>query len=84
MGSGFKSLVGHLDLAVGERRNPQLWWWRACEGCRLSFLWKYRSYRHRRNSGIFLLETKSHRGTVTSTESQILVNGLEPEKDFVA
>ncbi len=35
-------------------------------------------------SGIFLLETKSHHGTVTTTESEILVNGQAPEKDFVA
>ncbi len=34
-------------------------------------------------SGIFLLETKSHHGTVTTTESEILVNGHIPEKDFV-
>lgn len=35
-------------------------------------------------SGITLLETKSHRGKVTTTESNILVNGKKPEKDFVA
>jgi hypothetical protein len=34
--------------------------------------------------GIFLLETKSHRGTVTMTEDEILVNNRTPEKDFVA
>jgi hypothetical protein len=33
--------------------------------------------------GIILLETKSHHGTVTTTDNQILVNGDEPEKDFV-
>lgn len=33
-------------------------------------------------NGIFLLETKSHWGTVTTTESEILVNGKMPEKDF--
>ncbi len=83
MGSGFKSLVGHLDLAVGERRYPQLWWWRACKGCRLSLLNIDRIVISQR-SGIFLLETKSHRGTVTTTESEILVNERSPEKDFVA
>ena len=34
--------------------------------------------------GIFLVETKSHYGTVTTTDSEILVNGHEPEKDFVS
>jgi Nuclease-related domain/Topoisomerase DNA binding C4 zinc finger len=34
--------------------------------------------------GIFLLETKSHHGIVTTTDSQILVNGEESEKDFIA
>ncbi len=83
MGSGFKSLVGHLDLAVGERRYPQLWWRRASKGCRLSLLNIDRIVISQR-SGIFLLETKSHRGTVTTTDSEILVNGQQSEKDFVA
>jgi hypothetical protein len=37
-----------------------------------------------RQGGIFMLETKSHHGTVTTTDSQILVNNHMPEKDFVA
>jgi restriction system protein len=37
-----------------------------------------------RQGGIFLLETKSHRGTITTTDSKILLNGHQPEKDFVA
>jgi hypothetical protein len=35
-------------------------------------------------SGIILLETKAHHDTVTTTDSEILVNGKLPEKDFVA
>lgn len=34
--------------------------------------------------GIFLLETKSHHGRVTTTDSEILVNGKQPEKNFIA
>jgi ssDNA-binding Zn-finger/Zn-ribbon topoisomerase 1 len=37
-----------------------------------------------RQGGIYLLETKSHGGKVATTESEILVNGHTPEKDFVA
>jgi len=37
-----------------------------------------------RYGGIFMLETKSHRGTITTTESEILLNGHSTEKDFVA
>lgn len=37
-----------------------------------------------RMGGIFLLETKSHRGKIITTESEILLNGHAPEKDFVA
>lgn len=37
-----------------------------------------------RQGGIFMVETKSHRGTITTTESEILLNGHAPEKDFVA
>jgi predicted RNA-binding Zn-ribbon protein involved in translation (DUF1610 family) len=36
------------------------------------------------NGGIYLIETKSHHGTVTTDEGEILVNGNEPEKDFAA
>jgi hypothetical protein len=35
-------------------------------------------------SGTILLETKSHDGTITTIDSEILVNGKMPEKDFVA
>ncbi|HPH94628.1 MAG TPA: NERD domain-containing protein [Anaerolineaceae bacterium] len=34
--------------------------------------------------GVFLLETKSHHGRVTTTDSEILINGKMPEKNFVA
>ncbi len=34
--------------------------------------------------GIFLPETRSHRGPVSTTGRKILVNGREPEIDFVA
>lgn len=37
-----------------------------------------------RRGGIFMVETKSHRGTITTTESEILLNGHAPEKDFIA
>jgi hypothetical protein len=37
-----------------------------------------------RTGGIFLIETKSHYGRVTTTETDILVNGDEPEKNFIA
>jgi hypothetical protein len=37
-----------------------------------------------RQGGIYLLETKSHRGTITTTDTQILLNGHDPEKDFVS
>jgi hypothetical protein len=36
-----------------------------------------------RNSGIFLIETKSHHGTVTVTANGLLVNDKHPEKDFI-
>lgn len=35
-------------------------------------------------SGIFLLETKAHGGQVTPADGHLLVNGHDPEKDFVA
>jgi ssDNA-binding Zn-finger/Zn-ribbon topoisomerase 1 len=34
--------------------------------------------------GIYLIETKSHHGTVTTFDGEILVNGDLPEKDFAA
>lgn len=34
--------------------------------------------------GVFLLETKSHWGRISVDRGRILVNGHEPEKDFVA
>jgi hypothetical protein len=37
-----------------------------------------------RQAGIFMVETKSHRGTITTTEREILLNGHAPEKNFVA
>ena len=33
--------------------------------------------------GIFLLETKSHRGQMQVSSNNLLVNGKLPEKDFV-
>ncbi len=33
--------------------------------------------------GIFLLETKSHRGKVQILDDRLLVNGKPPEKDFI-
>jgi hypothetical protein len=35
-------------------------------------------------SGLFLLETKSHGGTVKVMDDRLLVNGKPPEKDFIA
>jgi hypothetical protein len=37
-----------------------------------------------RQTGVYLLETKSHHGKVEITESGLLVNGNPPEKDFIA
>lgn len=37
-----------------------------------------------KNSGIFLLETKSHGGRVELLPDGLLVNGKQPEKDFIA
>ena len=34
--------------------------------------------------GVILLETKSHHGTVTTNDSEILVNGHSPEKNFAS
>lgn len=36
-----------------------------------------------RNQGIFLLETKSHHGIVTSNKNKLYINGNMPEKDFI-
>lgn len=35
-------------------------------------------------NGIFLIETKAHGGKVSVVEGSLLVNGHEPEKDFIA
>jgi hypothetical protein len=37
-----------------------------------------------KQSGVFLIETKSHGGRVKVTDAGLLVNGHPPEKDFVA
>jgi hypothetical protein len=37
-----------------------------------------------RESGIFLIETKAHGGRVSIQEGRLLVNGHDPEKDFIA
>jgi hypothetical protein len=34
--------------------------------------------------GIFLIETKSHHGKVSLGDGKLLINGHEPEKDFIA
>ena len=34
-------------------------------------------------SGIYLIETKSHRGRLTNTGDQLLIDGNPPEKDFI-
>ena len=36
-----------------------------------------------KQSGIFLLETKAHGGKVSANNGRLLVNGHEPEKDFI-
>ncbi len=33
--------------------------------------------------GIFLIETKSHRGRISSNGDDLLLNGKRPEKDFL-
>jgi hypothetical protein len=35
-------------------------------------------------SGIFLIETKSHGGRISAADGRLLLNGHDPEKDFVA
>lgn len=37
-----------------------------------------------KQSGIFLLETKAHGGRVSVNNGHLLVNGRDPEKDFIA
>lgn len=37
-----------------------------------------------KHNGVFLIETKSHGGKVSVVEGKILVNGKQPEKDFIA
>ena len=37
----------------------------------------------KQDAGVFLIETKSHHGTVSFQEASILLNGQVPEKDFV-
>jgi hypothetical protein len=37
-----------------------------------------------KQSGIFLIETKAHGGRVSVNNSQLFVNGRQPEKDFIA
>lgn len=36
-----------------------------------------------KHNGIFLIETKSHRGKVESSGNELLVNGKQPEKNFI-
>jgi hypothetical protein len=36
------------------------------------------------NGSIFMIETKAHGGKVTIDEGRLLVNGKDPEKDFIA
>jgi hypothetical protein len=37
-----------------------------------------------KESGLFLLETKAHGGRISVKEGRLLVNGHDPEKDFIA
>jgi len=37
-----------------------------------------------KRSGVFLIETKAHGGRVSVVEGRLLVNGHDPEKNFVA
>lgn len=37
-----------------------------------------------KQSGVFLIETKAHWGRVTVANGRLLVNGHEPEKDFIS
>lgn len=36
-----------------------------------------------KDKGIFVIETKSHRGRVEIVDGQLLINGYPPEKDFI-
>jgi hypothetical protein len=38
----------------------------------------------KKNTGVFLIETKSHYGKVTTEDKSILINGHSTEKDFIA
>jgi hypothetical protein len=37
-----------------------------------------------KHAGLFLIETKAHGGTISVVNGRVLVNGHEPEKDFIA
>jgi hypothetical protein len=37
-----------------------------------------------KQNGVFLIETKAHGGRVSAVDGRLLVNGHEPEKDFIA
>ena len=37
-----------------------------------------------KHNGVFLIETKAHGGRVSAVTERLLVNGHEPEKDFIA
>jgi hypothetical protein len=37
-----------------------------------------------KENGVFLIETKAHGGRVSIVDGRLLVNGHEPEKDFIA
>jgi len=37
-----------------------------------------------KRNGVFLIETKAHSGRVSAANGRLLVNGHEPEKDFIA
>lgn len=37
-----------------------------------------------KNNGVFLIETKAHGGRISIVDQRLLVNGHEPEKDFIA
>ncbi len=92
MGSGFKSLVGHLNLAVGTPQDlvlggaplPPAVVVESLQGMQALFFCYICPLVISRKSRIFLLETILHRGTVITPRSEILVNRRQPEKDFVA
>jgi hypothetical protein len=37
-----------------------------------------------KHAGLFLIETKAHGGRISVVNGRVLVNGHEPEKDFIA